>query len=234
MIRFLKTYSNVPNGFTDDFFSIVSPEYNDEDIVIDFDIIVKWLEVRKDNLKAILVKKFSNNFDFTITKKTKKNNKNNRVHVVEKILVTPDCFKELCMISQTPKAKEVRLYYIELEKLIKKYYILIKNDMDKKINLLEKNQKPVINKKGGVIYFFKALNHIKIADLEEDDLHKIGKTLNLTKRFTQYNSGNANNLEPLFVLEVSDITKVEKCIKNLLNEYQYRKKKRYIKFVLVH
>ena len=63
---------------------------------------------------------------------------------------------------------------------------------------------------------------IKINDLEED-LYKIGKTKNKIKRFKTYNSGNANDIAPLFILEVDDIDKVEKCIKNLLQEYQYRK-----------
>lgn len=68
------------------------------------------------------------------------------------------------------------------------------------------------------------MNDIKIEDIEED-LHKIGKTKNKNNRFGQYNSGNANDIEPLFVLEVDDLEKVEKCIKNLLEDYQYRKKK---------
>jgi len=31
------------------------------------------------------------------------------------ILITPNCLKELCMISQTKKAKEVRKYFIEMD-----------------------------------------------------------------------------------------------------------------------
>ncbi len=37
----------------------------------------------------------------------------------ERILMTPDTFKELCMLSSTAKGREVRGYYIEMEKVLK-------------------------------------------------------------------------------------------------------------------
>lgn len=186
--------------------------------------MIKWLGVRKNNLKRLLVRYFLENYDYIIEKIKKKNNGGNGTNYYDDIWITPDCFKELCMLSQTPKAKQVRLYYLSLEKLIRKYYNYIGEKLYRKIGLLEKNQKPKINIKGGVIYFFEALNNIKLTHLEEK-LYKIGKTKNVKNRFKTYNSGNANDIEPLFVLEVDDITKVEKCIKNLLVDYQYRKYK---------
>jgi phage anti-repressor protein len=50
-------------------------------------------------------------------------NKGNRgSNYVSKILVTPDCFKDICMLSQTAKAKDVRFYYKTVEKLLMDYY----------------------------------------------------------------------------------------------------------------
>jgi len=43
------------------------------------------------------------------------------------------------MISQTEKAKQVRKYFINLEKLVKRYYETIKESLYKKIGLLETN-----------------------------------------------------------------------------------------------
>jgi hypothetical protein len=40
------------------------------------------------------------------------------------------------MLSQSKKAKEVRKYFIEMEKLILRYHETIKNEMYKKIGLL--------------------------------------------------------------------------------------------------
>ena len=56
-------------------------------------------------------------------------------------------------------------------------------------------------------------------------LYKIGKTSNLKKRLNTYNSGNANDVEPLFILPVDDIDGVERCIKNACKKFQFRKYK---------
>ena len=115
MQRFLKKYSNVPNEFINDFFNIAKESFNDNDFAIDFDVVVKWLKVKKSHLKRLLVQKFENKFDYTINK-VKIKNKNRGSNYTEIIYLTPDCFKELCMISQTKKAKEVRKYYLSIEK----------------------------------------------------------------------------------------------------------------------
>lgn len=233
MQSFLKKFSIVPNKFIDDFFSMTPEEYADKEFNVDFDKIVIWLNVRKDHLKRLLVAKFRENVDYTITTVKVKNNGGNGTHYVEDIKLTPDCFKELCMMSQTKKAKEVRFYYLAIEKLIKKYYNYIQEKLYQKINLLENNQKPKSNKlyynKGGIIYFFRALSQMTIDEfankVNKSGLFKIGKTKNAKNRFNTYNSGNANDIDPLFILEVNDIDKVEKCIKNLISDYQYRKYK---------
>ncbi len=56
------------------------------------------------------------------------------------------------MISQTSKAKVVRKYF--LEKIVKKYYLLIEEKLFKEIGLLKENQKNIKYKKGGVIYIY--------------------------------------------------------------------------------
>ena len=101
--------------------------------------------------------------------------------------------------SQTDKAKEVHKYFIEIEKLIKRYFENIKEKMYKKIGILETNLKPKSNVKGGVIYILKALN-------TNATLYKLGKTNDLKNRLNTYNSvltlqvsdqrGNANDVEP--------------------------------------
>jgi len=224
MQDFLRKFSTVPNEFIDDFFGIVPEKYDDSDIAIDFDKVVKWLEVRKDNLKRLLVKHFSKDIDYKISTSKKYNVNNHGANYVEIILISPDCFKELCMISLTQKAKEVRLYYLALEKLVKKYHEYIKEKLYKKIGLLEENQKPKVHRKRGIIYFFEALNYIRLDEVEEH-LYKLGETADEDARFSVYNSETGNNIKPLFILEVDDLKKTERCIKNLLEDFQYRKRK---------
>ena len=93
------------------------------------------------------------------------------------------------MISLTPKAKEVRKYFIQMEKSIKRYFQTIKDEMFKRIGLLEINQKPKTDIVGGVVYILKALN-------TNATLYKLGKTDDLKKRLQTYNTGNANDIEP--------------------------------------
>jgi len=134
----------------------------------------------------------------------------------EDTYISSNCFKELCMLSRTGKAKEVRKYFISMEKLVKRYHEMIKEKMYKKIGLLMKNQRPVPNIRGGVIYIMEALN-------SDVTLYKLGRTDNLRNRFHTYNTGNANDVEPLFILKVNDIDTVEGCVKNFVRDHQYRK-----------
>ena len=218
METFLKQYSIIPEDFIKDFFIIAKENYLDNEIIINLDIISKWLNTRKDNIKKILIDNFEQHFDFKIKKIRKKHKIDNKTSNYDEILITPNCFKELCMISQTKKAKEVRKYFIELEKLIKRYFETIKEDMLKKIGLLETNLKPKNDIMGGVIYVLRALN-------SDTTLYKLGMSSDLKKRLNNYNTGNANDIEPLFILPVKDIKSVESCIKNACKKFQFRKYK---------
>ena len=217
MKNFLKKYSDVPNGFLDDFFNISKESYRDNQFIINFDIVVKWLNVQKQHLKRLLVKHFEEKYDY-ILNNVKIKNKNRGSNYKHIIYLTPDCFKELCMISQTAKAKEVRKYYLSIEKLMKKYHQHIEDKLYKELGLLKKNQKPKVDKKRGIVYILKALN-------TTTSVYKIGRTKNLNKRMNNYNADKANDIEPLFILEVDDIDKVESCIKLLVKDFKYRKYK---------
>ncbi len=218
MEQFLIRFSTLPKKFIHDFFIISKEEYNGIDIIINFDIICEWLNVKKENLKRLLINKFDKNFDYTETKKQKKQINSTGLTTYYEIFISPNCFKELCMLSQTAKAKEVRKYFIEMEKLIKTYYDTIKSEMYKQIGILETNQKTKLDIKGGVIYVLEAQN-------STTTLYKLGKTTDLKNRMKTYNTGNANDVEPLFILKVIDIDSVETCIKVACKTYKYRKYK---------
>lgn len=218
MEDFLKKFSDVPSGFIEDFFELSKESYEDDDFAIDLHIVAEWLHVTKGNLKRLLVQHFEKDYDYIINQIKRKNIAGKGANYVEIIFITPDCFKELCMLSQTAKAKEVRKYYLSIEKLIRRYHQSIQDKLYKQLGILKTNQRPKNFKNGGVVYILKALN-------SEIDLYKIGKSKNLKKRLRQYNSGNANDIEPMFILQVSDIDRVEECIKTLIKKFKYRKYK---------
>ena len=189
MEQFLKQFTTIPENFIIDFFVITKEEYNDNELIINFDTVAKWLNVEKKNLKRVLLDNFEENFDYTIDLINKKHENTKRSSKYNEIYITPNCFKELCMISLTPKAKEVRKYFIQMEKSIKRYFQTIKDEMFKRIGLLEINQKPKTDIVGGVVYILKALN-------TNATLYKLGKTDDLKKKLQTYNTGNANDVEP--------------------------------------
>ena len=88
--------------------------------------------------------------------------------------------------------------------------------LQKKIKKLENNQKPKIIPEEGVIYIFKA------SDSGKNSLYKIGRTTNLKRRMTQYQSSHANNIDILFIYKCKNLKLVERCIKSLAVNYQYR------------
>jgi phage anti-repressor protein len=219
MEEFILQRSTISKKFLTDFFNITGERYSDNVVSIKFDIVVEWLQVQKNHLKRLLVDNFKKDVDYT-EEKVKVMNKNNKgANYVSKILITPDCFKDICMISQTAKAKEVRIYYKTVEKLLMDYYEDIQKALKKELGLIKENQKPKNEPKGGHLYILKAQN------TTEKDMFKIGNSEDLKKRFRTYNTGNANDIKPLFIMKVNDVDSVETCVKNIAKKYQYRKKK---------
>ena len=129
------------NEFINDFYEIYDfNEYNNNDFIINLDLISFWLETRKSKLKETLLNSYNLNIDYKISKeKEGKISKSNK----EIILLTPDCFKRLCLLSRTKKAEQIRTYYLELEKLINNYKNYIIEALQNTVNLLENNQKEI-------------------------------------------------------------------------------------------
>jgi phage anti-repressor protein len=211
--EYLKKYSTISNKFVDDFFGLYDVKTKNTDFIISLDIIAKWLKSTKGDMNKTLTNSYVKNVDYKILK-----GKSTGGRPSDIILLTPDCFKRLCMLSRTKKAEEVRTYFLEIEKHLDKYKNYIIDALNAKVGVLKNNQKPKINKKGGIIYILEAQN-------TDVTLYKLGKTTDIRNRLNTYNSGNANDVTPLFIFEVDDVDKIENCIKLILKDFQYRKYK---------
>ena len=161
---YLKKYSTINSKFIDDFFDLYNYETTQNDFVININIISKWLKSTKGHIKETLIRTYIKNVDYKIKKGTSTGGR-----PAEIIMVTPECFKRLCMSSKTLKAEEVRTYFIEIEKNLDKYKNYIIQGLNNKINKLEINQKPIVNINSGVIYIMKTDENI-------ENVYKIGKT----------------------------------------------------------
>jgi hypothetical protein len=136
------------------------------------------------------------------------------------------------MLSQTKKAKDVRKYFLEMEKLVRQFHKEIQKKILKQVGKLKTNQKGKINAVGGYVYVFETPDYdltIRmvngVLEAEEKKLHKLGKSEELDNRFKVYNTGVANKLEPIIKVKVKDIHAVEKCAKAALEQKKYRKYK---------
>lgn len=88
-----------------------------KDFIIDLDDVYKWLQFSsKDHALRTLKNNFIENDHYKYTNSNEKKDGRGGHNKVT-VLMTVDTFKSLCFISSTPKAKEVRLYYLKLEKI---------------------------------------------------------------------------------------------------------------------
>jgi phage anti-repressor protein len=213
--EYLKKYSIINNEFINDFFSLYDRNTTDDDFVINLEIITKWLKTTKGHLKETLINSYSINIDYKTNKGKTTGGRPNEI-----VLLTPDCFKRLIMSSKTKKAEEVRTYFIELEKHIDKYKNHIIDALNKEMILLHNNQKPKVEKNGGVIYVLKSNKDI-------EGIYRIGKTKKFKERKLVHDSSHPDDMEIIFIYETKNIDEVENCLKAVLKSKQYRKRKEF-------
>ena len=145
--------------------------------------------------------------------------------------VTPDCFRNMLMMANTPKAKEVRKYFISIEKLFLAYFefqCLVKNyNYEKQIEELKKlthikefsrdNELQRIEDKLkndiGVVYFIQE---------GKSKYYKVGFTHKLPDRLQQLQTGNRQALSVYksFICHSSSL--LETIIHTEFKEYNIR------------
>jgi phage anti-repressor protein len=213
---YLKTYSTISNKFIDDFFGLYKYTTTSTDFVIDLDMISKWLNSNKATLKRTLIKTYTEKIDYIVSDQSSSGGR-----PPESILLTPDCFKRLCMLSRTAKAEEVRSYFIAVEQNLDKYKNYIIDGLTKKISKYESNLKPTPTPtSAGAIYVLKTTDTL-------EGVYKIGRTKHFKERLKVHQSSHPDKLEIMYVYETDNIEGVETCLKALLKDKAYRKRKEF-------
>jgi len=216
----IKKMTSVPSTFIDELFEFYNENTLQTDLVINLDHVAKWLQSKKKHLIETLRKSYKLNIDYILLKGTNPRKADPRNNNYKTCLITPDCFKRLCMVSKAKNAEMVRTYFIEIETLFFKHKDQLIEGLQRDIERLQRNQQPK-NKyvKGeGYIYVFKA-------SPENDSVVRIGRTKNLQQRLTNHSASHADSLDVLFVYKAEDVKAVEGCIKSYLDGNRYRKYK---------
>jgi phage anti-repressor protein len=112
----LKKYSVIDDEFIDDYHTFFDEKADELICTINLYDIAKWLDIKEGKLKELLTNNFIKEIDYIIDKKN-----------INNIVLSQKCCKLLCMMSESKKANLIRTYYIDLEKLIVKYYVVQRN-----------------------------------------------------------------------------------------------------------
>ena len=206
-----KVNYNLDNLFIDRFWNNIK---DDKWIYLDNELILwlgyKELNKGKENILRILKKynkenddyKILNNTEFDInnfcspqTLEQNINEEKRGAHNKQYIILSPDCFKELCIHVGTKKSKEIKKYYIELEKIFK-FYLEYQNkyrelELDNKNIELDntiKNNKLDKHKYLIEKFNYKQCIYVIEVNINEKNLIKIGSTKNIYDRILAMNT----------------------------------------------
>ena len=210
--------------FVSSFYCYLNHNSNN-DFIIDFDTIWKWVcFTRKDHAKRLLEKYFVLDLDYKIllplkgeqNLKQDKRGGNNK----ETILLTINTFKKFCLKADTKKADEIHNYYIKLEEVLHdtmneetvelRNQLLIKDEKIK-LNEIKYNNDLKLNKHKILIEKTKGKRCVYISEIEEHKFIKIGSTKETLARHNQLNRQYGNSMF-LEIFECDNFRDVEESI----------------------
>lgn len=199
--------------------------YDDKWIYIDSEI-VQWVGYDEQHIKEgknYILKKlrasFEESVDFKLIKLEDVDECDvipsidfDTIHTNKLLIVELDCFKELLLTMNTPKAKQVQKYFIQVEKLCRKYMHSQRN-----INTLQINRMKL--EANECVYIISNNRNAKM------HLYKIGKTKNLKARISSLNTSNPDRvndrLRAFAVIKTFDCKSLEEMIHAHLDAYRH-------------
>lgn len=133
-------------------------------------------------------------------------------------MLTPDCFKQLCMKTKGKNGDAVRQYFIEVEATFIKYRQQLLEGIELDNKRLLNNQRPKsVAPSPGYIYVFKAHETL--------GLYRIGRSQDIKRRIREHQSSHADDIDVLYRFRTDDSKFVESCVHKVLKDKQYRKHK---------
>lgn len=216
--RFLTMHTTIPEKFIDEYLVMGIYDAAQTDHVVDLDIVAGWLHVKKNELAKTVRASYKKDIDYVISKAPNPNRAkygNN----YKRVLLTPDSFKILCMLSRSKNATEVRKYFLQLEAMVFKYHRQFMAGVTQDVVKLENALKPKrCEDHAGYIYVLSA-SHVNTS------VFKIGRTKDFFKRLSTYQTGKLEDVEVVYRFKTDKLKAMEDCVKLALKERKYRKYK---------
>jgi hypothetical protein len=225
--EYVKRFTTVPEAFVDELFEMMSESTRQSDIVIDIDKVARWLNMLKSNIVRTLRRSYIEDVDYTVSKEPhpiKRRYGSNRWSAVR---ISPACFKELAMRSNSKNSALVRMYLLQVEDAFISYRAQTLEGMRKDVATLLANQKPRQRPtRAGYVYMIRVKDGVSLKEVSDAEVHvKIGKAMQMQPRLDSYDTGFADKVDVLYQVQTDDMAVVESCVKALCKDKQYRKRK---------
>ena len=156
----------------------------------------------------------------------------NEHNKVKHLIISPDCFKQSLMLLKTAKSKEIKKYYIELERIFKLY--LEYQNKYRKFELENKNKelenKELESKKKVEITLRDSFNKrcvvylIKVK-IDNEIIYKFGYTDDIVTRLRTHKNKISDDIELIYCIESKDNKMLEKLLIDYLEQYKFRIKR---------
>lgn len=216
---YLKKYTLISPKFIDELYTMYDEESSNEDLVINLDSVERWLGTNKKHLHQLLKKRFKTDEDFVARKATNPNKTVARANNYTEILITPSCFKRICLLSESKNGERMRDYMIQIEATLLHYRNHLVEGLKRRVRALENNQRPPharsdAKPEAGVIFVYRAGE-------EGEGLFRLASS-SRRRPLASHNGSHADDVKLELMYETTDHRAVEACAKALLRGYEYR------------
>jgi hypothetical protein len=206
-VELLKKHTDIDEDFINTFFSKFRIGGD-----LDFDVkdtnVAKYLGIKLITLRQRLANEYSKNINF-MEKVDYIKIKTGKTSGVMYML-NYQCFEKLAMSGDSYKSELVRMYFVKIRRFLFENQKLIYQAMENKMELNKFNAYEII-------YFF-------AVDEANEDIFKIGRTLDIIKRLRNYNVGRIKEVDLKYYSVVKNSILIEKCMKTKLKSHQVKKR----------
>jgi Phage anti-repressor protein len=179
------------------------------DFPVDFDKAWKWVGYsRKDSALRTLFENFEEGIEFDSTQKRNQKKQRGGDRKTVKYNLTTDCFKSFCMMAGTEKGKEVRKYFLTVEK---KFFEVVQST---KLNQAVRRELTDVIQDHGLNEAMHGFAYKAFTDL----IYKAVLGVDAKRYRVQYNlSADANVREYLTPIQKQSVAKIEKLASSMLD-----------------